>query len=418
MHFKILVVFAFILHIYLHLCKATNLYHLFTNIFIYIYIHTYQINYLISKENIGLYRDDRLRIFRNMSGPEVERKKIDLIRIFKSNGLSITVKTNLKVTDSLDIHFEIVQDIYQPYKKPNDEPLYINKNSNHPSTVIKQIPKAISKQMSDISSSKEIYDQNISYYKDALKHSGYNNISLPYNPTQQQGQDKIEKEKRKRKMIWFNLPFLMNIKTNVSKTFVKLLQRQRHHMHKIFNRNTVKVSYRCMRSMESVISSHNKQLSNPSREYFGCNCRVRIKCPLDNKCLTPNIVYEAKVSNKTNNECKRYLGASETPFKERFRNHTTDFKHKKYEKCSELSKIIWTLKSHGITPIVKWSIVKRVNSKTAANYCKLCLREKFYIIQSLFDKNLLNKESELVNKCRHQNKLLLSNNVKRHDTVD
>ena len=66
----------------------------------------YQINNIISKENIGLYRDDGLGIFRNMSGPEVERKKKDLIRIFKSNGLSITVKTNLKVADFLDIHFE------------------------------------------------------------------------------------------------------------------------------------------------------------------------------------------------------------------------------------------------------------------------------------------------------------------------
>ena len=58
-----------------------------------------------------------------------------------------------------------------------------------------------------------------------------------------------------------------------------------------------------------------------------------------------------------------------------------------------------------MTPIVKWSIVKRVNSKTAANYCKLCLAETFSIIQSLDYKNLLNKKSELVNKCRHQNKL-------------
>ena len=142
-------------------------------------------------------------------------------------------------------------------------------------------------------------------------------------------------------------------------------------------------------------------------------------CPLDNHCLTPNTVYEAKASNKTNNECKRYLKhhSSETPFKKRFRNHTRDFKHKKYEKCTELSKYIWTLKSHGITPIVKWSIVKRVNSKTAANYRKLCLAEKFYIIQPLDDENLLNKKSELVNKCQHQNKLLLSN-VKRNDSMD
>ena len=75
----------------------------------------YQINN-VKKENIGLHRDDGLGIFRNMSVPEVERKKKDLIRIFKSNGLSISVKINLKVADFLDIHFEMVQDIYQPYK--------------------------------------------------------------------------------------------------------------------------------------------------------------------------------------------------------------------------------------------------------------------------------------------------------------
>ena len=144
---------------------------------------------------------------------------------------------------------------------------------------------------------------------------------------------------------------------------------------------------------------------------------IRHYCPLETKCPTPNIVYEAKVSNKTSNGCKRYLSASETPFKERFRNHTRDFKHNKYDICTELSKYIWTLKSHGITPTVKWSIVKRVNSKTAANYCKLCLTENFYIIQSLDDKNSLNEKSELVNKCRRQNKLLLCT-VKRNDTTD
>ena len=70
-----------------------------------------------------------------------------------------------------------------------------------------------------------------------------------------------------------------------------------------------------------------------------------------------------------------------------------------------------------MTPIVKSSIVKRVNSETAANYCKLCLTETFFIIQSLDYKNFLNKKSELVNKCRYQNKLWLGN-VKRNDTMD
>ena len=54
-------------------------------------------------------------MFKNVSGLEVERKKKYLIRIFKSNGLSITVKANRKVADFLHIYFEIIQGIYQPY---------------------------------------------------------------------------------------------------------------------------------------------------------------------------------------------------------------------------------------------------------------------------------------------------------------
>ena len=112
----------------------------------------------------------------------------------------------------------------------------------------------------------------------------------------------------------------MSLKKNVGKAFLKLLQHhflKRYPMHKIFNCNTVKISYCCMRNMESVTSSHSKQILNPGKEYFEWNCRVRNECPLDNKCLTPNILYEGKISDKTNNKCKRYLGASETPFKKR-----------------------------------------------------------------------------------------------------
>ena len=46
----------------------------------------------IAKENMGLYRDHGLGIFKNMQGPEVERKKNELVKIFKNDGLSITVK--------------------------------------------------------------------------------------------------------------------------------------------------------------------------------------------------------------------------------------------------------------------------------------------------------------------------------------
>ena len=98
-----------------------------------------------------LYRDDGLSIFKNMSGPEAERKKKELVKIFKDNGLSITEKTSLKTADFLDIHFDLVKEIYQPYKKPNHGPLYINKKSNRPLSILQQLPKSISKRIPGIS---------------------------------------------------------------------------------------------------------------------------------------------------------------------------------------------------------------------------------------------------------------------------
>ena len=71
---------------------------------------------VIAKGNMGLYRDDGLRIFKNIFWPEVEKKKKELVKIFKNNGLSITVKAILKTADFLEIHFDLVKEIYRPYK--------------------------------------------------------------------------------------------------------------------------------------------------------------------------------------------------------------------------------------------------------------------------------------------------------------
>ena len=89
-----------------------------------------------------------------------------------------------------------------------------------------------------------------------------------------------------------------------------------------------------MKNMVSIISSHNKQVLQPYNKNYGCNCRKKESCPLDNKCLRPNIIYEAQITNTTNDEHKKYLGPTETSFKERYRNQTRDFKQKKYMKCT------------------------------------------------------------------------------------
>ena len=67
-----------------------------------------------------------------------------------------------------------------------------------------------------------------------------------------------------------------------------------------------------MKNMDSIISSHNKQVLQPHNKNYGCNCRKKENFPLDNKCLTPNIIYKAQITNKTNDEYEKYLGAAET----------------------------------------------------------------------------------------------------------
>ena len=85
-----------------------------------------------------------------------------------------------------------------------------------------------------------------------------------------------------------------------------------------------------MKNMASIISTHNNQILRSKTTSYGCNCRNKESCPLDNKCLTPRIIYEAEMTNNADDERKLYIGLCETPFKERFRNHTKAFKHNKY----------------------------------------------------------------------------------------
>ena len=67
------------------------------------------------------------------------------------------------------------------------------------------------------------------------------------------------------------------------------------------------------------------------------------------------------------------------------------------------------LKSTNNNSEIAWKIVRRYAPVNRAILrCNLCLNEKLEIATHQ-GKNLLNKRSELVSKCRHFNKLLLMN---------
>ena len=93
------------------------------------------------KHGIGLYRDDGLACFGYTSGPQADGIRKDFIKIFKKDfDLSITCETNLKAVNFLDVTLNLTTGKYQPYNKPDNNPLYINILSNHPPNIIKNIP--------------------------------------------------------------------------------------------------------------------------------------------------------------------------------------------------------------------------------------------------------------------------------------
>ena len=97
--------------------------------------------------DFGLYRDDGLAAHKRIAGPTLERLKKEIIQLFKRNGLTITIETGMKIVDFLDITLDLTKESYKPYKKPNSDLLYVNKQSSHPDTVLKHIPNSLNKRL-------------------------------------------------------------------------------------------------------------------------------------------------------------------------------------------------------------------------------------------------------------------------------
>ena len=62
---------------------------------------------LISRDQIGLYRDDGLAVVNQSRGPKLDRLTKGIIALFKSEGLSIIIDTNLKETYFLDVSLNL-----------------------------------------------------------------------------------------------------------------------------------------------------------------------------------------------------------------------------------------------------------------------------------------------------------------------
>ena len=137
--------------------------------------------------------------------------------------------------------------------------------------VSQNLTKSIEERPSETSSSRDISDKSLKLYQNALKDSGFSN-DLRYLENNNIAND--GKRKRKRKIIWFNHPFSKSVKTNIGKIFLQLLSKhfpKNHKIHKIFNRNTFKMNYSCMKNIGSIISAHNQNILNPIFKSNVCN---------------------------------------------------------------------------------------------------------------------------------------------------
>ena len=123
----------------------------------------------------GLYRDDGLGITRKLSGPQTERLKKHIIKIFQANNLKITIECNMSQANFLDVTFDLSTGKYRPYRKPNDTPLYIHCDSNHPPNILKQLPNMIANRISSISCDQDEFNKAKEDYNTSLKMSGFSN---------------------------------------------------------------------------------------------------------------------------------------------------------------------------------------------------------------------------------------------------
>ena len=355
----------------------------------------------------GLYRDNGLGALKRTPKTKLERMKKDMFKLFKEEfGLKITLDTNLTIVNFLDITLDLHNDKFFPYRKPNDFPVYIHKESNHPPHVAKQLPISINKRLNNISSDKESFETFKGDYEDALRKSGHY-TKLTYEDVEQQQTSNKNKKNRSRNVIWFTPPYSRALKTNLGRKFLNLIDKHfpvNHHLYKIINRKTIKISYSCTPNMQTIIASHNKKiLTNQTTTPEKCNCQTKSKCPTPGKCCTPNVVYQATVSHEGRKKAN-YIGSTETEFKLRYNNHTKSFRNSKYQSETTLSTYVWDKKLNP-NPKIKWTFIKKCSVyQLGRKTCDLCLSEKLYIIKNLHKTGLINKRTDIGNSCPHKKK--------------
>ena len=143
-------------------------------------------------------------------------------KIFKENELDIVIQCTIKIVNYLEVSLNLNNSNYKPYNKPDDEILYIHKDSNHSRRNLKQIPTSIEEIISTLSSNVAVFNEWKEIYQKALEKFG-SWQTLKSHPSNENVSN--NKRNKKRNVIWFIPPFSFHVKTKVGNYFLNLIRK-------------------------------------------------------------------------------------------------------------------------------------------------------------------------------------------------
>ena len=180
---------------------------------------------------------------------------------------------------------------------------YINVSSNHPLSIVKQIPNAINIRINRLSSSKNIFNNHKEFYNEAIHNSDYknelkyleanrhhnvrgNNIGSNRTNNNINMDNKINKNTNKIDVeILSDLTLLFaNSNINIGKYFLGLIKKHfkdDNPFRKIIDKNNIKISYSCTNNISKIIDCHNKKLinkldwNNNNNLKYSCNYKIK-----------------------------------------------------------------------------------------------------------------------------------------------
>ena len=224
------------------------------------------------------------KVLSGLNAQHNERLKKGLHDFFRGLGFGIKLEVNKKIVDFLDVTLNLTTGEYKEYCKPHSNPVYVNRLSNHPPAVIKNIQRNVNDCLNILSSDEKMFNESKPKYREALKASGYSH-DLKYEKKDIHAINNNNREKkkrsRKRQVWWFNPPWDSQVASNVGAKFLSILDRTipcGHVLYPLFNRHTVKISYRCLGYLGKKVLIHNNMVFSKHSEEKKQRKRVADEC--------------------------------------------------------------------------------------------------------------------------------------------